>query len=74
MEICANICSRKLLVLAKEYEYTQPGNLELKRKEMKRADMQIYCIRESVYRDITHWASTSMFDEYSCKFSVKNCN
>jgi hypothetical protein len=32
LEICANICLRKLLMAAKESENIQPGNTQLERK------------------------------------------
>jgi hypothetical protein len=49
-------------------ENIKPGNAELKRKGVKHATVQIYCvwclsIRVNVSRDLTHSTSTRMFDE-----------
>jgi hypothetical protein len=43
LEICANIYSKKLLVVAKESENIQPGDAKLKSKGAKHANVPI-CI------------------------------
>jgi hypothetical protein len=40
MEIRANICSRKLLAVAKVNKNIQPGNAELERKGVKCANVK----------------------------------
>jgi hypothetical protein len=67
LEICANICLRKLLVVAKESENIWPGNAELERKGEKRANLM--CL-VNVSRDITHSTSTRMCGEQSFKLLV----
>jgi hypothetical protein len=68
LEICANTCSRKLLVVAKESENIQLRNAELKTKWVKCANVQIYCVlslsrRVNISRDIKHSGSTRTFGE-----------
>jgi hypothetical protein len=44
LEVWTNICSRKLLVVAKESENMQAGNAELKGKGEKWVNLQLYCV------------------------------
>jgi hypothetical protein len=43
MEICANICPRKLLLFTKESENIQLGNAEFERKVVL-TNVNIYCV------------------------------
>jgi hypothetical protein len=42
LKTCVNICSRKLLVMAKESKHIQPGNAELTGNGVKRANL--FCV------------------------------
>jgi hypothetical protein len=61
LEICTNICSRKLLVVANESKSIQLGNAELKRKGIKCANVQMPLKRVNISRDMTHSTSTRTF-------------
>jgi hypothetical protein len=69
LEICTNICLKKLLAVTKESENIQPGYAELKKKgRLKHATVQICCAwclstRINVSRDMTHSKSTRTLGE-----------